>query len=75
VFSPRSATIWRGADALRECENRRDIDPRAEGKAFRGYHQIAAKPRGDTYVTFDEYSWENWGVGEKLLDEIKGLRK
>jgi 4-oxalocrotonate tautomerase len=37
--------------------------------------QIAAKPRGDTYVTFDEYSWENWGVGDKLLDEIKGLRK
>jgi 4-oxalocrotonate tautomerase len=37
--------------------------------------EIAAKPRGDTYVTFDEYSWENWGVGDKLLDEIKGLRK
>jgi len=37
--------------------------------------QIAAKPRGDTYVTFDEYSLENWGVGDKLLDEIKGLRK
>lgn len=37
--------------------------------------QIAAKPRADTYVTFDEYFWENWGVGDKLLDEIKGLRK
>ena len=37
--------------------------------------QIAAKPRADTYVTFDEYSWENWGVGDKPLDEIKGLRK
>jgi 4-oxalocrotonate tautomerase len=37
--------------------------------------EIAGKPRGDTYVTFDEYSWENWGVGDKLLDEIKGLRK
>ena len=37
--------------------------------------EIAAKPRADTYVIFDEYSWENWGVGDKLLDEIKGLRK
>jgi 4-oxalocrotonate tautomerase len=37
--------------------------------------QITARPRGDTYVTFDEYAWENWGVGEQLLDEIKGLRK
>ena len=37
--------------------------------------EIAGKARGDTYVTFDEYSWENWGVGDKLLDEIKGLRK
>jgi 4-oxalocrotonate tautomerase len=37
--------------------------------------QIAATPRADTYVTFDEYAWENWGVGEQLLDEIKGLRK
>ena len=37
--------------------------------------EIAAKPRAHTYVTFDEYAWENWGVGDKLLDEIKGLRK
>jgi 4-oxalocrotonate tautomerase len=37
--------------------------------------EIAGKPRDDTYVTFDEYGYENWGVGDRLLDEIKGLRK
>ena len=37
--------------------------------------EIAGKPRDHSYVTFDEYALENWGIGDKLLDEIKGLRK
>jgi 4-oxalocrotonate tautomerase len=41
----------------------------------RALEEIADKPRDDTYVTFDEYGYENWGVGDHLLDEIKGLRK
>jgi 4-oxalocrotonate tautomerase len=53
----------------------RDQKERLSQAITRALEEIAGKPRDDTYVTFDEYGYENWGVGDRLLDEIKGLRK
>ena len=53
----------------------RDQKERLSQAITRALEEIANKPRDDTYVTFDEYSYESWGVGDRLLDEIKGVRK
>ncbi len=46
-------------------EQRREIAKRISN----AMKEVAGKPEGSTYITFQEIERDHWAVGEKLLSE------